>query len=92
MVAQARGLLYDPRWPWHAAAELGASVEAAPQSWRCQPSGNRQLFGETISGARQPDAVSEQDPNAGILPPSCRPPVDRWARRAAPVCPTRRVV
>lgn len=52
MVALARGLLYDPRWPWHAAAELGASVEVAPQYWRCQPSGNRQLFGETITGAR----------------------------------------
>ena len=24
MVALARGMLYDPRWPWHAAAELGA--------------------------------------------------------------------
>src|SRR5690606_9000548 len=25
-VALARGILYDPRWPWHAAAELGAKV------------------------------------------------------------------
>ena len=24
MVALARGMLYDPRWPWHAAAQLGA--------------------------------------------------------------------
>ena len=24
LVAMARGMLYDPRWPWHAAAELGA--------------------------------------------------------------------
>lgn len=52
MVVLARGLLCDPRWPWHAAVELGASVETVPQYWRCQPSGNRQLFGETISGAR----------------------------------------
>ena len=28
MVALARGMLYDPRWPWHAAAELGAQVQA----------------------------------------------------------------
>lgn len=40
----ARGALYDPRWPWHAAAALGASVHAAPQFLRCQPSGLRQLF------------------------------------------------
>ena len=23
LVALARGMLYDPRWPWHAAAQLG---------------------------------------------------------------------
>lgn len=33
-VALARGMLYDPRWPWHAAAELGAQVSAPPQYWR----------------------------------------------------------
>ena len=26
MVALARGMLYDPRWGWHAAAELGGQV------------------------------------------------------------------
>ena len=40
----ARGILYDPRWPWHAAAELGAQVQAAPQYLRCQPHGLRDLF------------------------------------------------
>jgi 2,4-dienoyl-CoA reductase-like NADH-dependent reductase (Old Yellow Enzyme family) len=34
MVALARGMLYDPRWPWRAAAELGAQVSAPPQYWR----------------------------------------------------------
>lgn len=34
LVALARGMLYDPRWPWHAAAELGAQVDAPPQYWR----------------------------------------------------------
>ncbi|MDA3913573.1 NADH:flavin oxidoreductase/NADH oxidase, partial [Oleiagrimonas sp.] len=29
-VALARGMLYDPRWPWHAAAKLGAKVHAPP--------------------------------------------------------------
>jgi 2,4-dienoyl-CoA reductase-like NADH-dependent reductase (Old Yellow Enzyme family) len=34
LVALARGMLYDPRWPWHAAAELGAQISAPPQYWR----------------------------------------------------------
>ncbi len=34
LVALARGMLYDPRWPWHAAAELGAQVSVPPQYWR----------------------------------------------------------
>jgi 2,4-dienoyl-CoA reductase-like NADH-dependent reductase (Old Yellow Enzyme family) len=37
MVAIARGILYDPRWPWHAAAALGAKVAVAPQYLRSQP-------------------------------------------------------
>lgn len=44
-VALARGILYDPRWPWHAAAELGAKAKAAPQFLRCEPHGVRGLFG-----------------------------------------------
>lgn len=44
MVALARGILYDPRWPWHAAAELGAQVDAPPQYWRCQPRELKALF------------------------------------------------
>jgi 2,4-dienoyl-CoA reductase-like NADH-dependent reductase (Old Yellow Enzyme family) len=52
MVALARGLLYDPRWAWHAAAELGGTVSAPPQYWRSQPSTQKALFGETTFGAR----------------------------------------
>lgn len=44
LVAIARGMLYDPRWPWHAAAKLGASVNAPPQYWRCQPAELKELF------------------------------------------------
>ncbi|RWR25601.1 NADH:flavin oxidoreductase/NADH oxidase [Sinirhodobacter populi] len=47
MVALARGILYDPRWPWHAAAHLGAQVHAAPQYLRCQPRAHRALFLDT---------------------------------------------
>jgi 2,4-dienoyl-CoA reductase-like NADH-dependent reductase (Old Yellow Enzyme family) len=44
LVALARGMLYDPRWPWHAAAKLGARVSAPPQYWRSQPRGLDELF------------------------------------------------
>jgi 2,4-dienoyl-CoA reductase-like NADH-dependent reductase (Old Yellow Enzyme family) len=52
MVALARAMLYDPRWPWHAAAELGASVAAPPQYWRSQPHEYKHLFGDTRLGQR----------------------------------------
>ncbi|WP_213772055.1 NADH:flavin oxidoreductase/NADH oxidase [Bradyrhizobium sp. dw_78] len=52
MVALARGMLYDPRWGWHAAAELGGQVEAPPQYWRSQPSTLKELFGKTTFGSR----------------------------------------
>ena len=44
IVALARGMLYDPRWPWHAAAHLGGSVKAPPQYLRSQPRQHRGLF------------------------------------------------
>jgi 2,4-dienoyl-CoA reductase-like NADH-dependent reductase (Old Yellow Enzyme family) len=52
LVALARGMLYNPRWPWHAAAELGAEVAAPHQYWRSQPSQHKALFGATRFGAR----------------------------------------
>jgi NADPH2 dehydrogenase len=52
MVALARGMLYDPRWGWHAAAELGGQVNAPPQYWRSQPSTQKALFGATTFGTR----------------------------------------
>ncbi|MET0070113.1 MAG: NADH:flavin oxidoreductase/NADH oxidase [Candidatus Thiodiazotropha sp.] len=44
LVALARGILYNPRWPWHAAAALGARVTAPPQYWRSPPPGIDPLF------------------------------------------------
>ena len=44
MVAMARAILYDPRWPWHAAAKLGAQVEAPPQYLRSAPHEAKDLF------------------------------------------------
>jgi NADPH2 dehydrogenase len=52
MVTLARGMLYDPRWAWHAAAELGGQVYAPPQYWRSQPSTQKELFGKTTFGTR----------------------------------------
>jgi 2,4-dienoyl-CoA reductase-like NADH-dependent reductase (Old Yellow Enzyme family) len=37
MIALARALLYDPRWPWHAAAALGDKAFAPPQYYRAHP-------------------------------------------------------
>ena len=51
-VALARAMLYDPRWPWHAAAKLGASVRAPKQYWRCQPSEYKSLFKAAAFGQR----------------------------------------
>ena len=44
MIALARGMLYDPRWGWHAAAALGARVDAPPQYWRAPPHAHKDLF------------------------------------------------
>jgi len=52
MVAMARAMLYDPRWPWHAAAELGAQVSAPKQYWRCNPHQYKHLFGDIQFGQR----------------------------------------
>jgi 2,4-dienoyl-CoA reductase-like NADH-dependent reductase (Old Yellow Enzyme family) len=46
-VALARAMLYDPRWPWHAAAKLGARVWAPKQYLRSQPRELKDLFKTT---------------------------------------------
>ena len=37
MVALGRGFLFNPRWPWHAAMELGAQIAIPKQYERCHP-------------------------------------------------------
>lgn len=45
MVAVGRGSLYDPRWPWHAAAQLGVGMHNAPRQYlRCEPRTHKGLF------------------------------------------------
>jgi 2,4-dienoyl-CoA reductase-like NADH-dependent reductase (Old Yellow Enzyme family) len=51
-IAIARAALYDPRWPWHAAAKLGAEVFAPPQYWRSQPREYKALFAGAAIGQR----------------------------------------
>src|SRR3974390_464555 len=43
-VALARGMLYDPRWPWHAAAFFGEQVRAPKQYLRSEPGRTRVLY------------------------------------------------
>ncbi len=45
LIALARAMLYDPRWPWHAAAALGATVKAPNQYLRSEPANVKGLFG-----------------------------------------------
>lgn len=51
-IALARAMLYDPRWPWHAAAELGGRVRAPRQYFRCQPREFKALFEDASHGQR----------------------------------------
>ncbi len=46
LVAIARAILFEPHWPWRAAAALGAQVKAPKQYWRSQPRELKQLFGD----------------------------------------------
>jgi 2,4-dienoyl-CoA reductase-like NADH-dependent reductase (Old Yellow Enzyme family) len=44
LIALARTVLYNPRWPWHAAAHFGAHVKAPDQYLRSQPRQYPDLF------------------------------------------------
>jgi 2,4-dienoyl-CoA reductase-like NADH-dependent reductase (Old Yellow Enzyme family) len=44
LIALARTVLYEPRWPWHAAAHFGAQVKAPNQYLRSQPRQYPDLF------------------------------------------------
>ncbi|MGM3192027.1 NADH:flavin oxidoreductase/NADH oxidase [Dickeya dadantii subsp. dieffenbachiae] len=43
-IALARAMLFNPRWPWHAAIRLKEKVIAPPQYWRCEPHYAKGLF------------------------------------------------
>jgi 2,4-dienoyl-CoA reductase-like NADH-dependent reductase (Old Yellow Enzyme family) len=44
LIALARAILYDPRWPWHAAAHFGEHIKAPDQYLRSQPHNLPNLF------------------------------------------------
>ena len=52
MVAMARAMLWNPRWPWHAAVALGGKAAAPPQYWRSVPREAQKAFGEIKVGQR----------------------------------------
>ncbi|CAM2151020.1 NADPH dehydrogenase [Pararobbsia alpina] len=54
LVALARTVLYDPRWPWHAAAQLGAQVRAPKQYLRSQPRQYKDLFKDQAKATAEP--------------------------------------
>ncbi len=43
-ICLARGAMWDPRWAWHAAEELGAETPYAPKTMPCHPSLRPQVF------------------------------------------------
>ncbi len=52
MIAMARAFLWNPRWPWHAAAKLGATVPGPRQYHRALPRDAAGVFGDVRSGQR----------------------------------------
>ncbi|KAK7194649.1 NADH:flavin oxidoreductase / NADH oxidase family [Novymonas esmeraldas] len=43
-IAIARQFLFNPHWPYEAAHQLGATVDAPPQYWRSEPYPQRHVF------------------------------------------------
>jgi 2,4-dienoyl-CoA reductase-like NADH-dependent reductase (Old Yellow Enzyme family) len=52
MIAIARAIIWNPHWPWNAAAELGASVLAPKQYWRSPPRGRQSVLRDSFNSQR----------------------------------------
>lgn len=52
MVALGRAMLWNPRWVWHAAAQLGGEISPPPQYGRAAPRHHAQLFAKVPFGMR----------------------------------------
>jgi len=51
-IALARAMLFDPRWPWRAANELGETINAPQQYWRCLPYQHSSIFADAKTEMR----------------------------------------
>ncbi len=51
LICLARGAMWDPRWAWHAAEELGAETPYAPKMMGCHPKLRPQLFPKRAQAA-----------------------------------------
>lgn len=51
MIAIARAAMWDPRWAWHAAEELGAEAPYAPKTMGCHPKLRPQIFPKRAQAA-----------------------------------------
>ena len=49
LVAVARAMLYDPRWPWHAAAELGAVIMPPVPAFYHRPQSLDDVINQTVN-------------------------------------------
>jgi NADPH2 dehydrogenase len=45
LIAIGRGAMWDPRWAWHAAIELGTEANYPPRATPCLPNLRPQIFG-----------------------------------------------
>jgi 2,4-dienoyl-CoA reductase-like NADH-dependent reductase (Old Yellow Enzyme family) len=52
LVAMARAMLWNPRWPWHAAVVLGAQIHAPQQYWRSPPRDAANVIADAMIGMR----------------------------------------
>jgi len=52
LIAIARAYLFNPRWAWQAAVELGGQVQASQPYWRCIPREAQTIFGDVKVGQR----------------------------------------
>lgn len=52
LVALGRHMMWNPHWPWHAAAQLGATISVPRPYWRSTPAKFKSVFGDITTGMR----------------------------------------
>jgi len=59
MIALARGLMYNPRWPWHAAVALGQHAPFPQPYWQSHPSMKAHASGQAVGKFEGPGAKGD---------------------------------